>query len=281
MVSENPYQSPLETCEQLGDAEFDSFDRSFVWLLFSSKGRIPRRPFWTVTVGLHLLVAASCLLLDRLPDAAFILWFPSMVLCGWCFYAVQAKRWHDRNKSILWTAIIFIPGIGPMWEVIELGSFRGTEGPNRYGPDPTEDIRGQSINQLRDTRSIRGRVIELDGTDTTDADLARLADGWNIEELRLGGTRVTDDGMKIIGELSNLKLLDLSLTTVGDAGLECLLNLTHLAELWLGGTKVTDAGLLKLSVIPQLENVYAINTDITNEGVKELQLRLPECKVHY
>lgn len=291
MVQENPYQSPLEECKSYDSTAIDSPDRSLACLLFSFKGRIRRQTFWIVAVGVQLLVGIAFLFfLDKfgfqsrgaLKDAfgAFLmlLLFVSWV---WVSLAIRAKRWHDRDKSPFWICINFIPWMGQIWEGIELGFFRGTEGPNRYGPDPTGDIRGQSINQLRENLPIRGKAIELDGTDTTDSNLARLADGWEIEELRLGGTRVTDEGMKLIGKLSNLKLLDLSLTAVSDAGLECLLNLTKLSEIWLGGTRLTDAGLLKLSTLPRLTRIYAMNTSITQDGVTELQSRLPQCEIYH
>jgi uncharacterized membrane protein YhaH (DUF805 family) len=50
--------------------------------------------------------------------------------------ALYAKRWHDRNKSGWWTLIGFVPIIGAIWIIVELGCLRGTEGANTYGADP-------------------------------------------------------------------------------------------------------------------------------------------------
>lgn len=50
--------------------------------------------------------------------------------------AVYTKRWHDRNKSGWWSLIMFIPIVGAIWVLVELGIMRGTDGENRYGPDP-------------------------------------------------------------------------------------------------------------------------------------------------
>ena len=50
--------------------------------------------------------------------------------------AVAAKRFHDRDKSGWWILILFIPIIGFIWYLVELGFLPGTPGPNRFGPDP-------------------------------------------------------------------------------------------------------------------------------------------------
>jgi len=46
---------------------------------------------------------------------------------------IQIRRWHDRDKSGWWVFIGFIPIIGPLWTLIELGFLPGTPGPNHYG----------------------------------------------------------------------------------------------------------------------------------------------------
>ena len=55
----------------------------------------------------------------------------------WVSFALPIKRWHDRDKSGWWILITFIPIIGAVWAFVENGCLRGTEGPNRYGDDPT------------------------------------------------------------------------------------------------------------------------------------------------
>lgn len=111
--------------------------RSGTWLLFSFQGRVGRKPFWIFnlcifTSGLIFgLVAMPGQEISRY-QLMFMLW----VL--WPSLAVQAKRWHDVNKSALWILINFIPVAGPLWALIENGFRRGTTGPNRFGPDPLE-----------------------------------------------------------------------------------------------------------------------------------------------
>jgi uncharacterized membrane protein YhaH (DUF805 family) len=48
-------------------------------------------------------------------------------------YALYTKRWHDRDKSGWWSLIGFVPFIGGLWLIIELGFLGGTPGGNRFG----------------------------------------------------------------------------------------------------------------------------------------------------
>jgi len=54
----------------------------------------------------------------------------------WPALAIQAKRWHDRNKSAAWLVINFVPFIGWLWALIENGFLAGSKGDNLYGIDP-------------------------------------------------------------------------------------------------------------------------------------------------
>lgn len=53
--------------------------------------------------------------------------------------AINVKRWHDLNKSGWWQLIELIPIIGSIWTVVKLGFLKGTDGPNRFGPDPLKN----------------------------------------------------------------------------------------------------------------------------------------------
>ncbi len=66
----------------------------------------------------------------------FLIWlivYPSTAYLG---LALNAKRWHDRNKSGWWSLLGLIPVLGLFLIVFELGCYKGTSGPNKYGPDP-------------------------------------------------------------------------------------------------------------------------------------------------
>ncbi len=66
-----------------------------------------------------------------------VLMIPLGIYIFWVGLAVGVKRWHDRDKSGWWMLIGIIPYIGGIWQLIECGCLRGTEGPNRFGGDPT------------------------------------------------------------------------------------------------------------------------------------------------
>jgi uncharacterized membrane protein YhaH (DUF805 family) len=116
------------------------------YLFLSMEGRINRKPFWLAVVVL-VVISLIASILDLIlhtprfgatdtnagegPIAAIvslIMIYPSI--------ALSAKRWHDRNKSAWWILINIIPVIGWIWSLVETGFLRGTDGPNRFGPDP-------------------------------------------------------------------------------------------------------------------------------------------------
>jgi uncharacterized membrane protein YhaH (DUF805 family) len=116
-------------------------DANWAWFLFSLKGRINRKPY----LIFNLIVFLGGLLLGSLTEVSSDIneiTRPQLMFMIWIFWpslAVQAKRWHDRDKSALWLLINFIPFVGPIWAIIENGFLPGTPGPNRYGPDPLND----------------------------------------------------------------------------------------------------------------------------------------------
>jgi uncharacterized membrane protein YhaH (DUF805 family) len=110
------------------------------WFLFSFKGRISRKPYWVfnlvvflgaIVLGLFTEVSDDIYKITK-PQLMFMLWIV------WPSLAVQAKRWHDQDKTALWLLINFIPIAGPIWTMIQNGFVRGTIGPNRFGPDPSD-----------------------------------------------------------------------------------------------------------------------------------------------
>jgi hypothetical protein len=61
-----------------------------------------------------------------------------LIIVLWPSLAIQAKRWHDRNKSALWILINFVPIIGPVWALIENGLLEGEKEKNKYGENPID-----------------------------------------------------------------------------------------------------------------------------------------------
>ena len=110
-------------------------------ILFSFEGRVPRRLYWA-TRGLSIapLVIAGILgvlLGEHHRGIEALLLLAGWITCFWIALAGSVKRWHDLDKSGWWVFIAMVPVIGGLWELIEAGCTRGTEGPNRYGRDRT------------------------------------------------------------------------------------------------------------------------------------------------
>ena len=128
-------------------------------VLFSFQGRINRARFWGALVVLVLIIIALEAAIfaifagplassmagykpgDRIDPALYPMFglfaLLSLVVL-WPAFAIQVKRWHDRDKSGWWILIGLVPIIGGIWAFVEAGCLRGTPGPNRFGPDPLE-----------------------------------------------------------------------------------------------------------------------------------------------
>ena len=122
-------------------------------VLFTFRGRIPRRTYWlwslvpVFVVGLVMGLLMPLFMtpapagsataepqISALGSVVMLLLYVPLI---WIGLAVGIKRWHDRGKSGAWILIALIPFVGGIWTFVECGCLRGTEGPNQYGADPT------------------------------------------------------------------------------------------------------------------------------------------------
>jgi len=122
-------------------------------LLFSFNGRTGRKGFWLVTVAMLVIymiiwavALAPIMAAASNPEAAAAMdpsqlsmpiwvWLVMLPMI-WISLAVQAKRWHDQDKSAWWILIGFIPFVGSLIVLIMCGFIAGTPGPNRFGDVP-------------------------------------------------------------------------------------------------------------------------------------------------
>jgi uncharacterized membrane protein YhaH (DUF805 family) len=107
-------------------------------VLFSLRGRIPRKTWWAYGVlGLTLFGAHAYMLLTiagmRPANSEMLV----NVLVFWPALALLVKRWHDRGKTGWWVLLNLVPVLGFVWTFVECGLLRGSVGANRYGDDPT------------------------------------------------------------------------------------------------------------------------------------------------
>lgn len=115
-------------------------------LLFSFEGRASRLQFWGVYIGMMVAYVAFVM-------AVGVGNFPTVDETGapvapgggaglgvmvlslvslWVSLAINAKRFHDRDKSGWWVLIALVPVIGGLWILIECGFLAGTPGSNRF-----------------------------------------------------------------------------------------------------------------------------------------------------
>ena len=105
-------------------------------LVFSFRGRINRKMFWLATLPLAVGYGIADVMTQSADESTAGLGFVIMIALVWPSLAVQTKRWHDRNRSGFWNLILFVPIIGAIWGMTELGFLPGTPGANLYGIPP-------------------------------------------------------------------------------------------------------------------------------------------------
>ena len=117
-------------------------------LLFSFDGRVGRGPFWMffivmlVVIGGMFGVSMMSMLNAEDPTSASTMasvpMMITMVILMWPALAIQAKRWHDVDKSAWWILIGLVPVVGGLIALVFNGFIAGTPGANRFGPAPTD-----------------------------------------------------------------------------------------------------------------------------------------------
>ena len=115
----------------------------YVW--FSFEGRISRSTYWLWYFLPVLVISIGVSFVDAITGTFFFI-APEMplgiistvvsIFFLWPMIAAGAKRLHDRGQSGWYQLIYLIPIIGAIWAFIYLGLLKGTDGDNRFGPDP-------------------------------------------------------------------------------------------------------------------------------------------------
>ena len=99
--------------------------------LLSIKGRINRGKWWAFTI-IWIIIYLTLPYID--PEKNLSILF--LIVSQWPIFAVQAKRFHDLDKSAWWYLIGFIPFLGLLALFVFLGFCKGTNGYNQFGPEP-------------------------------------------------------------------------------------------------------------------------------------------------
>ncbi|MGA8277894.1 MAG: DUF805 domain-containing protein [Rhodanobacteraceae bacterium] len=124
-------------------------------LLFSFEGRVGRGPYWALVVlsllvfgGLSVLSVMSALNASDPTTAGGGVSLAMTVLSLaflWPALAIQAKRWHDVDKSAWWILIALVPVVGGLIALVFNGFIAGTPGANRFGAAPKAAPSGQTV----------------------------------------------------------------------------------------------------------------------------------------
>jgi uncharacterized membrane protein YhaH (DUF805 family) len=106
-------------------------------LYFSPHGRISRKGYWLASLPLlPLFLVVDPLMagdVDAAAGVSALIVFAALLVPT---FMLGIKRCHDRDKSGWFMLLNLIPLIGPLWLLVELGFLHGSDGPNRFGPDP-------------------------------------------------------------------------------------------------------------------------------------------------
>jgi len=120
--------------------------------LFSFDGRIGRAWFWYFGLAMFVVFGGLYAVLGMMmfssmtdptgagPGAGSTIFGLLVMVLGlaalWPALAVQAKRWHDVDKSAWWILINLVPAIGGLIALIFCGFIAGTPGRNQFGDPP-------------------------------------------------------------------------------------------------------------------------------------------------
>ncbi|MEQ8966603.1 MAG: DUF805 domain-containing protein [Azospirillaceae bacterium] len=104
------------------------------YMFTTADGRIGRLTWW---LGVAILYLAG-LILYALFGGGGIVPFVLNILLLVAGLMLHIKRFHDRGKSGWWVLILFVPVIGVIWAIVDLGILQGDGGPNRFGELPPE-----------------------------------------------------------------------------------------------------------------------------------------------
>lgn len=98
---------------------------------FSYEGRINRRPYFFGGLAAACFTEGS-----KLIHGIYLLgYLPFLFVAVYVAVVLGIKRCHDRGRTGWFLLLNFVPILN-FWPMIELTFFKGTDGPNVYGPDP-------------------------------------------------------------------------------------------------------------------------------------------------
>lgn len=132
--------------------------------LFSPSGRFNRMQWWLfgLVQMAGILIATVMVVGGTTTNPAFAVAGALMLFpVAWGGICANIKRFHDRGKSGWWLLISFVPFIGSIWIMVELGMLGGDEGDNAFGPPPGSARRLAALDKEIGAMS-NGRLAKID-----------------------------------------------------------------------------------------------------------------------
>ncbi|GAB4039547.1 DUF805 domain-containing protein [Spirosoma gilvum] len=106
------------------------------YLLFTTRGRINRSTYWTVSAFIwSTFYVLHTLLHESIGEGATYVLYP--LLLG-SLLSTATKRLHDTNRSGYWLLTVLLPVLGPLWLIYLLGFRKGNPQKNNFGTVPNE-----------------------------------------------------------------------------------------------------------------------------------------------
>jgi hypothetical protein len=122
-------------------------------------------------------------------------------------------------------------------------------------------------------RNAQGKVVRvtLRGSWVNDAEMLRLAQMPDLEQLDLSHTRITDEGLLRLKPAPKIRDLNLFYAEwITDQGMTAIRGWKHLKRLNVRGTRISDGTLEIISGITGLESLDIANTQFTDNGLEHL-----------
>lgn len=112
-----------------------------------------RKPFWIAYLSLMVCMSVLALVIllgfglplgpinpDKPisfgnPNLMRIVIIAASLVFIWPALAIVCKRLHDRDRRLWFYLLMLVPFVN-WWVVAEISILRGTQGENRFGPDP-------------------------------------------------------------------------------------------------------------------------------------------------
>lgn len=110
--------------------------KEFLQDCITPKGRWNRRRFWVYPIAMSLLLFVPISILSGfVPEVGLVLTMIAYIFLIYVSIASYIKRLRDLDKNPWMVLLAFVP-LANIYLIVICGFFKGTQGTNKYGPDP-------------------------------------------------------------------------------------------------------------------------------------------------